>query len=153
MEEILNPKYGILNIKSNDCIADSSASNRLLMKLGKFVLQSNTRWEGIKPLMLKNETLAQTSQARAVLNSHFTLFFKSMSVQLSHADERFKVFALEVFCIRTDLLQRLDGKNDIQSVKSAWLVLHAGLEDYVLPHLQGNNKERKTNKHTSIQGF
>ena len=44
---------------------------------------------------------------------------------------------------------RLDGKKDIQSVKSAQSILHAELETHVLPpclpHFSVNNKGHKTN--------
>ena len=43
---------------------------------------------------------------------------------------------------------RLNGKKDIQSVKSAWSVLHAELKAYALTPLQGYNKRFKTNTHS-----
>ena len=41
--------------------------------------------------------------------------------------------------------RRLDGRRDIQSVKSARSILHAELETCVLHPLYGNHKECKTN--------
>ena len=40
------------------------------------------------------------------------------------------------------------GKKDIQSVKSAWSILHSELKAHVLPPLEENNKGRKRKKHT-----
>ena len=43
---------------------------------------------------------------------------------------------------------RLDGREGIQSVKSARPVLHAELKACVVTPLHENNKGRKTNTHT-----
>ena len=44
----------------------------------------------------------------------------------------------------------LDGRMDIQSVKSAWEVLHAELKACIPPTKYGNNKGCRTNTHTSV---
>ena len=43
---------------------------------------------------------------------------------------------------------RSDGRKDIQSVKSAWSILHSDFKANVLPSLEGSNKRHKTNTHT-----
>ena len=42
---------------------------------------------------------------------------------------------------------RLDGRKDIQSVKSNWSVLHSDLKAHVVPPLGKTHKECKTNTH------
>ena len=42
----------------------------------------------------------------------------------------------------------LDGKKDIQPVKSDWSISHSELKLYVLPSLEGNDKGCKANSNT-----
>ena len=62
---------------------------------------------------------------------------------------------LQVLAPRASILgmvsfTRLDGRNDIQSVKSSWSVIHAELKARMLPNLQGYNKGCKTNTQISM---
>ena len=41
--------------------------------------------------------------------------------------------------------KRLGGRKGIQSVKAAWSALHSQLKSCILPPLERNYKERKTN--------
>ena len=59
------------------------------------------------------------------------------------ADGKLEVFALRVSELGLISSMRLDGRKDIQSVKSAWSVLHAELKARVLPLYRGIAKDVK----------
>ena len=48
---------------------------------------------------------------------------------------------------------RLDNRMNIQSVKSAWFILHPELKVLAYPYLEGNNKGPKTDEHEVIHHF
>ena len=50
--------------------------------------------------------------------------------------------------LRLTFFMRLDGRKNVQSVKSAWSSFHIALKDHVLPTILGNNKEHKINTHS-----
>ena len=60
---------------------------------------------------------------------------KSLSSQRFHVDERIYVFALRASVLGLITSMRLDGRKDIQSLKSAWSILYAELKAHVLPSL------------------
>ena len=71
--------------------------------------------------------------------SHLHNLSKSLSSQRFHASVLGLIYSM-----------RLDGRKDIQSVKSALSVLHAEFKAHVPRSLQGYNEGRKTNIHTQF---
>ena len=78
---------------------------------------------------------------------------KSLLSRHFYPDEMIQVSVLRASELGLIFSMRLNGQKDIQSVKSAWPVLHAGVKARVLPLLLENNKGRKTNTptHTLIK--
>ena len=62
-----------------------------------------------------------------------------LSFQIFH---RLLVFALRVKGLSLTSPMRLDGWTYIQSIKSAWSVLHHELKAHILPSLEGNSEGR-----------
>ena len=74
-----------------------------------------------------------------------------MSSQPFNADKRILVFALRTSLLGVISAMRLDGRKDIEVVKSACSVLHAELKSCVLPLYGGVMKDvKQTHTHTSI---
>ena len=63
-------------------------------------------------------------------------------MQCFQVNERLWVFAPRASVLELISLMRLDGRKNIQNVKSARLVLHVGLKARILPLLLGNNSGR-----------
>ena len=71
-----------------------------------------------------------------------------LSFSLFHANSRLQVFALRSYGWRLNFSMKLDGWNDIQSVKSAWSLCTQSLKPE-FKHISGNNRY-KTNAHTCL---
>ena len=63
-------------------------------------------------------------------------------MQCFQVNERLWVFAPRASVLELISLMRLDGRKNIQNVKSARLVLHVELKAQILPPLLGNNSGR-----------
>ena len=61
-----------------------------------------------------------------------------------HADESRYVSAFRASRLGLVSFMRLDGRKDIQSVKSAWPNLHSEDQACVVPPPKASNKRRKT---------
>ena len=46
---------------------------------------------------------------------------------------------------------KVDGRKNIQFIKSAWSILYLELKSHVLPPIKDNNKGHKTNTHTQAK--
>ena len=68
-----------------------------------------------------------------------------LSFQLFHADSRLQVFVLRTSGSGLISSMRLDGWNDIHSVKSTCSMLYLELKTSILPPLEGNDKMHKMN--------
>ena len=52
----------------------------------------------------------------------------------------FRFFLLRASGLGLKSSMRLDGRKDIQSVKSVWSILHSELKAHIVPLLEGNDE-------------
>ena len=99
---------------------------------------------------MKKETLAQVLSGEFGEISKNSFFYKTPLVAASAAIPCWwkTLLALKASVLELISSVKVDGRKNIQFIKSVWSILYLELKFQVLPPIKDNNKGHKTNTHT-----
>ena len=108
---------------------------------------------------MKKETLAQVLSGEFGEISKNSFFYRTPLMAASAAIPCWwkTLLALKASVLELISSVKVDGRKNIQFIKSVWSILYLELKFHVLPPIKDNNKGHKTNTHThtseNTQGF